>query len=75
MKEESLDNFHETCPIEELEISRRSINCLHSVGITTINHLLEFSVCDLLKIKNFGRVSLHYLTLNLGEYNLYLKGE
>lgn len=48
-------------PIEELELSVRSYNCLKRVGITKVGQILEMSEDDLLGVRNFGRKSLDEL--------------
>jgi DNA-directed RNA polymerase subunit alpha len=45
-------------PIEHLELSVRSSNCLKSAGIERIYELVQKSEDELLKTKNFGRKSL-----------------
>lgn len=46
-------------PIDELELSVRSHNCLLNAGIKRIIDLVNVSEDDLLGIKNFGRKSLN----------------
>jgi len=58
-------------PIEHLELSVRSNNCLRSAGIEKIYELVQKSEEELLKTKNFGRKSLGEIketltTLGLG---------
>ncbi len=45
-------------PIEHLELSVRSNNCLRSAGIERIFELVQKTEDELLKTKNFGRKSL-----------------
>jgi DNA-directed RNA polymerase subunit alpha len=45
-------------PIDELELSVRSYNCLQSAGITHVGDLIQKTEAELLKTKNFGRKSL-----------------
>ena len=45
-------------PIEHLELSVRSNNCLRSAGIEKIYELVQKTEDELLKTKNFGRKSL-----------------
>jgi DNA-directed RNA polymerase subunit alpha len=45
-------------PIEHLELSVRSNNCLRSAGIERIYELVQKTEDELLKTKNFGRKSL-----------------
>ncbi|MBN1939072.1 MAG: DNA-directed RNA polymerase subunit alpha [Candidatus Aminicenantes bacterium] len=56
-------------PIEHLELSVRSNNCLRSAGIEKIYELVIKSEDELLKTKNFGRKSLEEIKstlVNLG---------
>ena len=48
-------------PIEELELSVRTFNCLKRAGITKIGELFEKSEEDLLSIQNFGQKALEEL--------------
>jgi DNA-directed RNA polymerase subunit alpha len=45
-------------PIEELDLSVRSYNCLKRQGVNTIGQLTECSETDLLNIRNFGAKSI-----------------
>lgn len=44
-------------PIEELQLSVRTYNCLKRAQINTVADLLEYTEEDLLEIKNFGQKS------------------
>jgi DNA-directed RNA polymerase subunit alpha len=46
-------------PVEELELSVRSANCLQNADIKYIGELVQRSESDMLKTKNFGRKSLN----------------
>jgi DNA-directed RNA polymerase subunit alpha len=46
-------------PVEELELSVRSANCLKNSSIQTIWQLVQKSEAEMLKTKNFGRKSLN----------------
>ena len=45
-------------PVEKLELSVRALNCLKREGINTIGELLNYSVEDLMDIRNFGEKSV-----------------
>ncbi|HEX9056895.1 MAG TPA: DNA-directed RNA polymerase subunit alpha C-terminal domain-containing protein, partial [Ktedonobacterales bacterium] len=45
-------------PIEELDLSVRSYNCLKRSGITKVGQVLMMSEEDLLAVRNFGEKSL-----------------
>lgn len=57
---------------EEMELSVRSNGCLNNAGIKLIGQLVQKSASELLKLKNFGRTSLHEIEKNLGEMGLNL---
>jgi DNA-directed RNA polymerase subunit alpha len=52
-------------PIEDLELSVRSYNCLKRAQINTLAELLKYSPKDLQKIKNFGQKSINEVLNNL----------
>ena len=57
---------------EEMELSVRSKGCLNATGIKLIGQLVQKSASELLKLRNFGRTSLHEIEKNLGEMGLNL---
>ncbi len=59
-------------PIEHLELSVRSSNCLKSAGIERIYELVQKTEEELLKTKNFGRKSLAEIKDTLSNLNLGL---
>ena len=70
-------------PVDELELSVRSHNCLMAANIKTISDLVRRDEQEMLKFRNFGRKSLQELTQILEERGLhfgfdvekYLKGD
>ena len=54
-------------PIERLELSPRTLNCLKRAHITKVGQVLETSDDELLKIRNFGEKSLTELREKLTE--------
>ena len=54
-------------PIERLELSHRTLNCLKRAHITRVGEVLEMSDDELLKIRNFGEKSLSELRSKLAE--------
>ncbi|MGE0492666.1 MAG: DNA-directed RNA polymerase subunit alpha [Vulcanimicrobiota bacterium] len=60
-------------PIEDLQLSVRSLNCLKRAGIRTIGELLTYSEEDVMKLKNFGQKSLDEIKDKLVERNLSLQ--
>ncbi len=59
-------------PIDHLELSVRSNNCLRSAGIERIYDLVQKTEEELLKTKNFGRKSLAEIKETLTEMGLGL---
>ena len=59
-------------PVEELELSVRSSNCLKNANIRTIGDLTSHSEEDIAKTRNFGRKSLLEIKNKLDEWNLTL---
>ena len=60
-------------PIEELDLSVRSYNCLKREGITTVGELVTKSEADLLDIRNFGAKSIDEVKMKLVGLGLALK--
>ncbi len=60
-------------PIEDLELSVRSYNCLKRQGIDTLQGLLDCSEIDLINIRNFGSKSIEEVKAKLEELELSLK--
>lgn len=59
-------------PVEELELSVRSANCLANANIRHIGDLVQRTENEMLKTKNFGRKSLKEIKEILSEMGLYL---
>ncbi len=57
-------------PVDELELSVRSHNCLMAANIKTIGDLVRRDEQEMLKFRNFGRKSLQELTQILEEKGL-----
>lgn len=71
-----VDVFHSEqmgTPIEQLDLSVRSYNCLMREGIRTVGELLTRSEADLLDIRNFGQKSIDEVKEKLASMNLALK--
>ena len=60
-------------PVEELNLTVRSYNCLKREGIHTVSELVSRSEQDLLDIRNFGSKSIDEVKLKLHEMGLSLK--
>lgn len=59
-------------PVEELELSARSSNCLKNANIHTIGELTKKTEDDIAKTRNFGKKSLSEIKDKLLEWNLNL---
>ena len=57
-------------PIEKLDLSPRTLNCLKRAQINRVGEVLEMSDEDLLKIRNFGEKSLVELREKLAEQGI-----
>ncbi|SDS26338.1 DNA-directed RNA polymerase subunit alpha [Agrococcus carbonis] len=60
-------------PIEELDLSVRSYNCLKREGINTVSELVALSETQLMNIRNFGQKSVDEVKDKLAELGLSLK--
>ena len=59
-------------PVEELELSVRSSNCLRNANIRTIGELTRKTEDDITKTRNFGKKSLQEIKEKLNDWNLGL---
>ena len=57
-------------PVEELELSVRSSNCLKNANIKTIGELTRKTEDDIARTRNFGKKSLQEIKEKLREWNL-----
>ncbi|MBI4092486.1 MAG: hypothetical protein HY420_01025 [Candidatus Kerfeldbacteria bacterium] len=57
-------------PVEELELSVRSENCLRGAEIKTFGELVAKSEAEMLRYRNFGKKSLRELQDVMAEYGL-----
>ncbi len=62
-------------PIEELDLSIRSYNCLRRNGKDTVRDIVEMTEDELKGVRNLGMKSLVEIKAKLTEYGLVLKGE
>jgi len=72
--DEDLKAFNENLnrPVEELELSVRSANCLQNANIRFIGQLVQKTEAEMLKTKNFGRKSLKEIKEILASMGLSL---
>jgi DNA-directed RNA polymerase subunit alpha len=59
-------------PIEDLDLSVRSYNCLKREGVATVGELVQKTEQDLLDIRNFGQKSIEEVKGKLQELGLSL---
>jgi DNA-directed RNA polymerase subunit alpha len=69
-RDRMLDNLNR--PVDELELSVRSANCLKNSNIRFIYELVEKTEAEMLKTKNFGRKSLNEIKEILASMGLHL---
>ncbi len=60
-------------PIEDLDLTVRSYNCLKREGIHTVGELLSRSEADLMDIRNFGSKSIDEVKAKLASMAMQLK--
>ena len=60
-------------PIEEMDLSVRSYNCLKRAGINTIQDLLKKSKNDMFKVRNLGAKSVEEVIQKLDSYGFSLR--
>ena len=59
-------------PIEELDLSIRSFNCLKRGGINTVGDIINKSQEDIVKLRNLGRRSFEEVRSKLAEFGIDL---
>src|SRR5205085_9133327 len=62
-------------PIEVLDLSSRTYNCLKRSQITTVGQLLQMSEDELLGLRNFGQKSLVELHEKLARHGIETSGD
>ena len=60
-------------PIEEMDLSVRSYNCLKRANINTVEDLIKKSKSDMLKVRNLGLKSIEEVVAKLESYGLSLR--
>ena len=69
-KEESKKEKVLEMPIEELELSVRSYNCLKRANIATVEDLISKSEAEMMKVRNLGKKSFDEVTAKLHSLGL-----
>ena len=59
-------------PVEQLDLSVRTMNCLRRGGVATVGELISKKPKDLLQLRNFGQKSFHEIEDKLQELGLSL---
>ena len=60
-------------PVETLNLSVRSFNCLKRAGISKVSELLDLTEDEIMKMRNFGKKSLDEIKQVLEERGLSLR--
>lgn len=60
-------------PVEDLDLSVRSYNCLKRAGIDTVEQLVKKSEEEMMKVRNLGKKSLAEVKSRLARYGLSLR--
>ena len=71
--EPETDDDPRSIPLEDLELSVRSYNCLKRAGITTLGEIADKTPEEMMKVRNLGRKSLEEVLAKLKEYGLSLR--
>ncbi len=68
-------NEHFNTPVEQLNLSVRTMNCLRRGNITTVGEIIARGERGLMTLRNFGIKSLRELEERLGELGLSMKSD
>jgi len=71
----SIPNEKYTMPVEQLDLSVRTMNCLRRGGISTVGELVSKKPKDLLQLRNFGQKSFLEIQERLKEIGLSLSAQ
>lgn len=72
-KEEEKKNRLLEMPIEDLDLSVRSYNCLKRAGINNVEELVQRNEEEMIKVRNLGKKSLEEVKQKLAELGLALR--
>ncbi|NPV71802.1 MAG: DNA-directed RNA polymerase subunit alpha [Firmicutes bacterium] len=72
-REQDERNHYLDMPIEELDLSVRSFNCLKRAGINTVGQLIEKTDEEMIKVRNLGKKSLEEVKQKLAALGLSLR--
>jgi len=62
-------------PVEQLDLSVRTMNCLRHGGVATVGELISKKSKDLLQLRNFGQKSFHEIEDKLKDLGLSLSAQ
>lgn len=62
-------------PVEELELTQRSYNCLKRAGLDSVQDIIKKTYDDLLKVRNLGQKSADEIKTKLEALNLSLRSK
>jgi DNA-directed RNA polymerase subunit alpha len=62
-------------PVEQLDLSVRTMNCLRRGGVATVGELISKKAKDLLQLRNFGQKSFHEIEDKLQALGLSLSSQ
>ena len=65
----------EDIPIDELELSVRSYNCLKRAGFNTVEDLSKTTIEKLMRVRNLGKRSIDEILAKLKEHGIEVKSE
>ena len=65
----------ESRPLEELDLSIRSYNCLKRAGINTLGDLCGKTYTEMTRVRNLGKRSLQEIESKMNEYGLRFRPE
>ena len=72
---EAITDERYATPVEQLDLSVRTMNALRRSNITTIGELIEMGEKELMSLRNFGQKSKDELEAKLNELGLSLKSD
>ena len=73
VKGDYLEPALQDTPLEALEFSTRTYNCLHRAGIKTLGDITNMYLYELQKVRSIGNKSLNEIQQTLKRYGVSLK--
>lgn len=71
----SVSDENYNMPVEQLDLSVRTMNCLRHAGISTVGEVISKGEKELLALRNFGMKSLTELREKLAKYDITMGSE